>query len=50
LRQKGSSESKKLDEEEEVDKEPEPDKEDSPWPIYKGGLVLSLYKHSLIYQ
>jgi len=34
LRQKGSSESKKLDEEEEVDKEP--DKEDSPWPIYKG--------------
>ncbi len=47
LRQKGSSESKKLDEEEKVDKEPEPDKIDAPWPIHKGGLVLSLYKHSL---
>ncbi len=47
LRQKGSSESKKQDEEEEVDNEPDPNKEDAPWPVHKGGLVLSIYKHSL---
>jgi hypothetical protein len=47
LRQKGSSESKQLDEEEEVDREPDPFKEDAPWPVHKGGLVLSLYKNSL---
>lgn len=47
LRQKGSSESKKLDEEEEVDKEPDPNKKDAPWPVHKGGLILSLYKNSL---
>lgn len=47
LRQKGSSESKKIDEEEEVDQEPDPNKEDAPWPVHKGGIVLALYKHSL---
>ncbi len=47
LRQKGSSESKKMDEEEEVDNEPDPNKKDAPWPVHKGGLVLSVYKHSL---
>src|SRR5207253_1314040 len=47
LRQKGSSESKKLEGKEEVDKEPDPNKEDAPWPVHKGGLVLTLYKHSL---
>jgi hypothetical protein len=47
LRQKGSSESKKLEGEEEVDKEPDPNKKDAPWPVHKGGLVLSVYKHSL---
>ena len=47
LRQKGSSESKKLEGEEEVDREPDPNKKDAPWPVHKGGLVLSLYKNSL---
>lgn len=50
LYQKGSSESKDPDkEEEEVDKEPDPKKKDAPWPVHKGGLVLSIYKHSLCY-
>ncbi|GEO09838.1 DUF6766 family protein [Segetibacter aerophilus] len=47
FRQKGSSESKKLEGKEEVDKDPDPDKKDAPWPVHKGGLVLTLYKHSL---
>ena len=47
LRQKGSSESKKLDGKEEVDKEPSPSKKDAPWPVRKGGWILSVYKHSL---
>jgi hypothetical protein len=47
LRQKGSSESKKMDEPEEVDREPSPHRKDAPWPVYKGGILLSLYKHSL---
>jgi hypothetical protein len=46
LRQKGSSESKKLDEKEEVDREPEA-KPDAPWPVKKGGIWLKLYKSSL---
>lgn len=46
LRQKGSSESKKL-EEEDVDREPSTQRKDAPWPVYKGGLFLGLYKHSL---
>jgi hypothetical protein len=50
LRQKGSSESKKLKEEveeEEVDREPDPSKKDAPWPVKKGGWILAIYKHSL---
>lgn len=47
LRQKGSSESKKMDGKEEVDREPDPGKKDAPWPVHKGGFVLSVYKHSL---
>jgi hypothetical protein len=46
LYQKGSSESKDPDKEEETDKEPEP-KKDAPWPVKKGGFVLTLYKNSL---
>jgi hypothetical protein len=48
LRQKGSSESKKLkgEGEEEVDREPKPN-DDAPWPVKKGGLWLALYKNSL---
>jgi hypothetical protein len=47
LRQKGSSESKKMEEKEEVDREPDPSKKDASWPVRKGGWILSLYKHSL---
>ena len=47
LRQKGSSESKKLDEEEEVDREPSARRKNAPWPVYKGGIILKAYKHSL---
>jgi glycerol uptake facilitator-like aquaporin len=47
LMQKGSSESKDLDKEEEVDREPSPTRKNAPWPVKKGGFILSLYKHSL---
>lgn len=47
FRQKGSSESKKLEGKEDVDAEPDPNKTDAPWAVHKGGLVLKLYKHSL---
>ena len=47
LRQRGSSESKKLYEEEEVDAEPDPSKKDAPWPVRQGGWVLALYRNSL---
>ena len=47
LRQKGSSESKTF-EEEEVDREPSARRKNAPWPDYKGGLILQLYKHSLV--
>ena len=46
LYQKGSAESKDPDKKEDTDKEPKP-KEDAPWPVKKGGFVLTLYKHSL---
>lgn len=50
LYQKGSSESKDPDKEkEEVDREPNPKKKDAPWPVKAGGLILSIYKHSLCY-
>ncbi len=49
LYQKGSAESKKLDEEEEVDRDPRDSKHkrDAPWPVRRGGLVLKLYENSL---
>lgn len=47
LRQKGSSESKKIDEEEEVDRDPDPLRKRAPWPVRKGGWILAIYKHSL---
>lgn len=49
LYQKGSAESKKLDEEESVDRDPRlsKDKKDAPYPVRKGGLILKLYENSL---
>ena len=46
LRQKGSSESKG-DEPEDVDREPSPSAKDAPWPVKRGGLILTIYKNSL---
>ena len=46
LRQKGSSESKSLDEKEEVDREPVPGP-DAPWPVRRGGWWLKIYQNSL---
>lgn len=47
LRQKGSSESKKIGESEEVDREPSAQREGAPWAVKKGGWILFLYKRSL---
>jgi hypothetical protein len=49
LYQKGSAESKKLDEEEPVDRDPllSQHKSDAPWPVRRGGIVLKIYEHSL---
>ncbi len=47
LKQKGSSESKKIDEFNEVDREPSSLKKDAPWAVLKGGLYLKIYKNSL---
>ncbi|HUQ40115.1 MAG TPA: DUF6766 family protein, partial [Acidimicrobiales bacterium] len=49
LRQRGSPESKKLDETEPVDEGPEHHRKDpdAPWAVRRGGLVLALYKNSL---
>jgi hypothetical protein len=49
LFQKGSAESKKLDEAEPVDRDPRASrsKADAPWPVRRGGLALKLYEYSL---
>jgi hypothetical protein len=47
LRQKGSTESKKLYEEEEVDRDGDPKRKGAPWPVRRGGLILRLYRNSL---
>jgi hypothetical protein len=48
LRQKGSSESKKLTGEEPVDKDPgRSRRQNAPWPVRKGGIVLKVYENSL---
>jgi hypothetical protein len=49
LYQKGSAESKKLDEPELVDRDPRTVHPNArtPWPVRRGGPVLKLYEHSL---
>ena len=49
LFQKGSAESKKLDEKEPVDRDPRKsrNKKEAPWPVRKGGIALVLYENSL---
>ncbi len=47
LRQKGSSESKKCEGKEQVDREPSAKRKNAPWPVKKGGIILSIYKNSL---
>lgn len=47
LKEKGSSESKSFDGPEEVDREPDPNRKGAPWPVKKGGIALTLYRHSL---
>jgi hypothetical protein len=49
LRQKGSPESKKLEGEEMVDRDPHyvAPRADAPWPVRYGGIILTLYAHSL---
>jgi hypothetical protein len=49
LFQRGSAESKKLDQAEPVDRDPRmfKTKQDAPWPVRHGGWVLNIYQHSL---
>lgn len=47
LQQKGSSESKDFDKEAEVNREPDPKRKGAPWPVRKGGWILTIYKYSL---
>jgi hypothetical protein len=47
LRQKGSTESKKLYGREDVDREGDPSRHGAPWPVRRGGFVLVLYRNSL---
>jgi hypothetical protein len=49
LWQKGSSESKSLDEPQAQDEDPRRHRgrKDAPWPVKRGGLWLALYEHSL---
>jgi hypothetical protein len=46
LRQRGSAESKKLDDKEDVDRVPVA-RAGSPWPVRKGGIWLIVYQNSL---
>jgi len=49
LYQKGSAESKDPEKREEVDRDPRNvrDKSNAPWPVRRGGLVLTIYENSL---
>jgi hypothetical protein len=49
LRQRGSSESKDMEESEPVDEDPRAHRNDpdAPWPVRHGGSVLKVYEHSL---
>jgi hypothetical protein len=51
LFQKGSSESKKLDEPMPVDRDPRDAKNNAgaPWPVRRGGMALRIYQYSLSY-
>jgi len=47
LFQKGSSESKPLDEDSPADRPPSPTRPGAPWPVRRGGWVLTVYENSL---
>ena len=49
LYQKGSAESKDPNKKEEVDRDPRKPRhrKDAPWPVRKGGVILTIYEHSL---
>ncbi|MEO6528574.1 MAG: DUF6766 family protein [Gemmatimonadaceae bacterium] len=49
LYQRGSSESKTIEQPDAVDQRPEEARgdPDAPWPVRRGGIALTLYKHSL---
>lgn len=49
LRQRGSSESKRLEGKEPVDEDPNGHRNDpdAPWPVRRGGLAIAIYRHSL---
>lgn len=47
LKQKGSPESKSIDQEEEVDRIPNPKAPGAPWPVRWGGIWLAIYSRSL---
>jgi len=49
LYQRGSSESKRIEESEAVDQDPREAKDDpkAPWPVRRGGMWLTLYRNSL---
>ena len=49
LRQRGSAESKPLDEQTPQDEDPNDHRHDphAPWPVRRGGVALALYSHSL---
>ncbi len=49
LYQKGSAESKDPEKREEVDRDPRNvhDKKNAPWPVRRGGWILTLYENSL---
>lgn len=49
LYQRGSSESKPIEESDAVDQRPEEaaDDPDAPWPVRRGGAALAIYRHSL---
>lgn len=49
LFQRGSAESKKFGEQEAVDRDPRRsrNKQDAPWPVRRGGWILTLYSNSL---
>jgi hypothetical protein len=50
LVQRGSPESKPIDEDDPVDEDPERhrDDPDAPWPVRRGGIWLALYRNSLV--